>query len=93
MNSEDGAAEEGYGESYWKKYCTIKDNKKMHMHHVRELLFRSSNNLSPDTDCNNNLEEVSKNQVEPECSFDNSCHCTIAWKSITKVLIQNVMIY
>ena len=92
MNSEDSAAEEGYGESYWKNYCKIKYNKKMHMYQVRELLFRGSNNLGPDTGSNYIL-EVSKNQEEPGCSFDNSCHCTIAWKSITKVLIQSVMMY
>ena len=53
------------------------------MHQIREMLFRGSSNLSPDTESNNNLEEVSKNQEEPECFFDNLCYYTIAWKSIT----------
>ena len=61
----------GMENAYGKKYRTIKDNKKMHMHQVRELLFCGCNNLSSDTESNNNLEEVFKNQEEPECSFDN----------------------
>ena len=93
MNWEDSTAKEGYGECYWKKYRTIKDNKKMHMLQVRDLLFCGSNNLSSNTEINNSLEEVFKNQEEPESSFDNSCHCTTTWKSITKVLIQNVIMH
>ena len=68
MNSEDNTTKERYGESYWTKYRTIKDNKKMHMNQVRELLFRGSNDPRPDTESDTHLEETLKNQVETESS-------------------------
>ena len=69
MNSEDNTAKERYGESYWTKYRTIKDNKKMHMHQVRELLFRGGYDSRPDRESDVNLEETPENQEEPEYSF------------------------